>query len=412
VSSTVTGTVRDLSVAGEGIVPTDRGMVFVPGVLPRERVEIAVAIGKKRGKTLRGRLVRLIEPSTDRVTPPCDYASQCGGCPLMTLSLPGQLDHKRTIASRAAGVTVELVETGDALGYRHRGRLQWIATGGGPVVGYCAARSTRIVQVDRCVVLEPALDRLRLALIKTLGPFLAGEGAMSVSIGGGRGYARLESEGPQPAALYRALETAVTEGTLAGAALRCAGASPAHFGEAYENQASMRAPIGGFSQAHREGNPRLVDTVVALADCADQTVLELYAGHGNFTLPLARHARSVEAVEVDVGQAGALAFNLAAHLIENVAVRQGSAETFASGKPIDVVVLDPPRTGAKAILSAIAARAPKKIVYVSCDMPTLGRDRSLLEAQGYRVDRAYVLDMFPHTAHVEAVVRLVQRAPR
>jgi 23S rRNA (uracil1939-C5)-methyltransferase len=140
-------------------------------------------------------------------------------------------------------------------------------------------------------------------------------------------------------------------------------------------------------------------------------VLELFAGHGNFSVALAAQASELRAVESDQQAAEACRQNLRERKLGHARVVCDDAARGAQGRThVDVVVLDPPRTGARAALSAIVARRPKRIVYVSCDGATLRRDLGELAASGYRVDAAAAFDMFPQTSHLEAVVRLVPEA--
>jgi 23S rRNA (uracil1939-C5)-methyltransferase len=137
-------------------------------------------------------------------------------------------------------------------------------------------------------------------------------------------------------------------------------------------------------------------------------VLELYAGHGNFTVALAPLAASLCAVEADARAAEACRTNVAERGLTSVRVIAGSTEQLNVTGRFDVLVLDPPRAGAASLAALVARHKPARVVYVSCHMTTLGRDLRAVRELGFRVDRAHVLDMFPQTAHVEAVVRLVR----
>jgi len=228
---------------------------------------------------------------------------------------------------------------------------------------------------------------------------------------GERAVAALRSDAPQPPELYRELEALVEGGTLAGAALRVAGASvDATWGEPRERRehpdgAPLWGTVAGFSQAHDEVNRALVSRVVELADPDGKGVLELYCGTGNLTVALARAAEPLTAVEQDADAAQACRENLRDRGLR-ATVRTGDAERYRPSSRPDVAVLDPPRQGAPGAIRRLIDLGVPEIVYVSCDPPTLGRDlRSLAEA-GYRLTDAVAFDMFPQTAHVEGVVRL------
>jgi 23S rRNA (uracil1939-C5)-methyltransferase len=167
-------------------------------------------------------------------------------------------------------------------------------------------------------------------------------------------------------------------------------------------------PSGSFSQANDGINQRLVEQVLALAEPTGMRVLELHCGMGNFTVALAKDAETLIAVEQHAGPAQACRANLAARGLKARVV-----ETDASRAPkgrYDVIVLDPPRQGARALFEDSGFwHDTRRIVYVSCDTATLARDLHLACQRGYRIDRMIAFDMFPQTAHLESVVRLVPR---
>ena len=411
------GTVRDLSRFGEGVVATASGQVFVPGVLPGERVAIGAV--RKQGKVLRSDQVRVLDPSGQRVEPACPITLRCGGCPLMIASPALQARFKRGLLEQAiAGLpgadrlSIGWVGTRLSLTYRRRARLAWERAGSRWRLGYHAPRSEHIVDVRSCAVLDPTLDAALAALRRTAAEHLRGKGELHLALGeGGRAVAALRSEDPQPPELYATLESLVASGQLAGAALRAGGATvDATFGDPRELRRGadgepLRGTVAGFSQAHDEVNAALVGRVVELARPSQRDVLELFAGSGNFTVALARAAKSLVAIESDPEAAEACRENLRARGLL-ATVRTADAETYRPAARPDVAVLDPPRTGAPGAIARLLHVGVPEIVYVSCDPPTLGRDLSTLCGAGYVLTDAVALDMFPQTAHVECIVRL------
>ena len=406
------GVVRGLGTEGDGAVVLDGGaIVLVRGVLPGERVRIE-EVG--RGRVRRGRLLEIIEASSSRVEPSCPYAAACGGCPLMHASARLQretkLDRVRRALSGVAGdLSIELDSPAALFRYRGRARLAW-ANG---AIGYRADASRGVVDVARCAVLTPELDAALGLVRERLGARLAGAGEIRIGQASGRPTLALETRDPQPAALYATLADLVQGGALAGVALLAGGATAAAtFGAGHEETTdadgrTLRVPLGGFGQAHAEHNRALAAAALDAAAPEGARVLELYAGHGNFTLGLAARAAAVVAVERDAAAAACLRFNLDAHGLEARVIADDSARAVAAipRGTIDVALLDPPRDGARDAVAPLVALAPARIAYVSCDPESLGRDGRMLVAGGYRLAHVRALDMFPQTSHVEVVAR-------
>lgn len=402
---------RDIGSAGDAVVDTEHGVVFAPLALPGERVVLDRL--HKSGGVLRGRVSEVVEASDERREPMCPDASACGGCPLMIAN--PTLQHelgKRRLEATVAGFTGPDVEVqfrafGPELRYRRRARLSF-ANG---VLGYRARRAKHLVSPEHCAVLDPALDAAMAGLRAHVIPLLSGSGEVSFALGHGGATIAIRATVAQPPELFAACAALVEAGQATCVALRAAGAtSDAVWGDPRERARApdgvdLIGPLGGFSQANDAVNLELAKTVRLLAEAKGQRVLELYAGHGNLTVLLARDAEKLTAVEIDGPAARALADNLAARDLTATIVT-GRAEDPPGRGPVDVVVLDPPRTGARDAVQAIVQRRPRRIVYVSCDPATLRRDLAELAQGGYLVDTAVGFAMFPQTAHIESVVRL------
>jgi 23S rRNA (uracil1939-C5)-methyltransferase len=173
--------------------------------------------------------------------------------------------------------------------------------------------------------------------------------------------------------------------------------------EGADGEPLLLAPEG-FAQAHERLNRVLVSTVVDRARCAGRKVLELFAGAGNFTVALARAAKKVSAVELDGRAVAALRENVARRALHEVSARECTAEeAAASHKSFDVVVMDPPRAGAAGVIEAFSTHAPRRLVYVSCEPATFGRDAGRLLDRGMELESIDAFEMFPQTPHVELV---------
>jgi 23S rRNA (uracil1939-C5)-methyltransferase len=264
-------------------------------------------------------------------------------------------------------------------------------------------------------VLVPGLDAALPALREAVTA-LGGRGEVALALGeGGRPVASLRPERTLDERAYGIGRSLLARG-FAGVALWTPGAtSPAIEGDPSPVQVGgdglpLRAGIGGFGQAHGSLNVALAAHVEAEAGAAGKAVVELYAGAGNLTVRLARGARTVTAVESDRDAVAALRHNVASRGLTNVKVHEEAVEARTRPWKADVVVLDPPRAGAKEAAAVLAASAVRRVVYVSCDPESLGRDLATLGAR-FAVTRLVAFEMFPQTALVEVVATLARPTP-
>ena len=419
--SVLEGRVRGLGRQGEGAVETSEGIVFVPGALPGEVLRLKVT-GRSRG-VLRGRLVETIERSNDRVNVVCPHESRCGGCPLMALSADGQRTHKRAMTESALarfsvqGLQVEMTPSPTMTGYRCRARLAFLCNESGRQLGYRREREKRLADIADCAVLDAVCQRglelTRRCLLLELrgeGELLLGHGANALPV------LSLRCQSEQSAQLYRLCESLVSQGEVSGVSLSViGGAATARFGDPRQcaiaaDGKPLWSAAGGFSQSNLAVNRALCAYVLECAEPSGKRLVELFCGHGNFTVLLAKTALNLEAVEADQEAVDACRQNLLARGLEKARVHCASAASFRPKGSVDVVVLDPPRTGARNELPSLISWRPKAVVYVSCDLPTLTRDIAILHQAGYVIERAHAFDMFPHTAHLEVAVRLRRQA--
>lgn len=402
-------TIEKLVAGGEGLARIEREVVLVPRVAPGERV--AIEIDRKR-RPARGRLLKVLEPSKERVDAACARFDRCGGCDLMHLSPDAQRDVRLGILREAlSDVPIAWHAATPAHG-RTRARWHAKAVGGRALVGYHALGSNTIVDLDACPALDPRLAGALEDARAILGG-APGSGEVSVAVGeGGKPVLSVDWRGDLPGASFGEAERRVKSGRLAGIEIRLAGANtPARIGDARpvaiaNDGLPLRAPPKGFAQASEIGDRVLVDLVLARAEAEGKTVVELFSGSGNFTVALAKAAKHVTAVELDAHASAAARDNLSARdLLAKVKLIVADADAWTLPKDVDVVVLDPPRSGARGAVQAIVARKPARVVYVSCDPNTLARDLEVLRAS-YAIRSVDAVDLFPDTSHVETVVTL------
>jgi len=411
----VEGDVRAVGRGGDAVVETPNGVVLVPGALPGEHIELALT-SSKRGAA-RGHLTRVIHAAPGRQAPPCAEAPRCGGCPLMIASSELQRDIKQGFLRDACrglpgadGKEIEWVTSTATLAYRRRARLAWHRD----AIGYRKLHSKHVTDIGECIVLVEPLREGWSAVRECLSSKLQGAGEIQLQLTGtARVVVDLYANADQAPELFEACDALCQRPVIAGVTLRTSDAGrPATWGETHvvipmEEGAALEGPAGAFSQANDGVNTRLVEAVVELAEPAGLRVLELHAGIGNFTVGLAAQAKTLVAVEQDPRAVEACQRNLRRRGLQ-ARVAVGDANQPPKGR-YDVLVLDPPRQGAKELFErSDVLPGPKRVVYVSCDTATLERDLRLATAKGYRVDRIIGFDMFPHTAHLESLVRLVR----
>jgi 23S rRNA (uracil1939-C5)-methyltransferase len=426
------GSVAALTHDGEGIVRSGK-TVFVGGALPGEVIRYR-RIRRHRSHD-EGQLLEVLEASPDRVTPRCSHFGVCGGCALQHLSADRQIEIKqlalRDALERVAKVTPQTwLEPlrGPPWGYRRRARLgaRYVPKKGRVVVGFRERLAPYIAALEQCEVLAPPVGALLgpLSALLTRLSIRAHVPQIEVAIAANVTALVLRVLEPVPEDDLAALREFAgrhqlrlylqTAGVDSVAPLE-AGPEPEplryslpEFGVTYDF-----APTD-FVQINAVVNEAMVSRVVSLLELtADSRVLDLYCGLGNFTLPLARRAAAVLGIEADAALVARARHNarmnglanaqfVAADLTQPLPV---TAPYLAAG--FSHLVLDPPRAGALEVMPTIAHLAPRKVAYISCHPGSLARDIGVLVHEfGFELRAAGVLDMFPHTAHVESLAVL------
>ena len=416
-------TVASLAPGGDGVahveIHGERRAVFLPHTAPGDVVRAAVDPARRPA---RGQVLALLAAGPDRVAPACPWSTRCGGCDWMHLSREAQArshaEHVRA-ALPAAWRDHPVVHhpAAEGLGYRTRARVHVRCERGSVAVGMHEARTHDPVSVDRCAVLDPALDKARRALAAIFRGS-QGRGEVQLALGAERRpVIDVRWTGEAAAACFARLEQAVATGELAGARVLVDDASrPATVGDPTPwmpgaDGLPLRLAPGGFAQANERMNATLAlyvaERVRSLAspERAIDKAVELYAGSGNLSILLAREVRELVLVESSREACDAARANLAARHLAAARVVEADAEAASWAPTTRLLVLDPPRTGARAVAGRLAASRVSHVVYVSCDEPTLGRDLAIL-APTYAPRAIATFEMFPQTSHVETVVTL------
>ena len=396
----------------------DGRTVMVPNAAPGDRIEVEL-VSERRDYSI-GRIVRLISPGEDRRTAPCPFLPRCGGCDWQQLRHDAQARLKgRIVASelnRAFALTLDadslVMPSAKEFGYRSRIRLR---VGRDGALGFTELASNRLVEIDSCMVADPAI-RIPVALARALGRDLE---EIEVVASGDRNVLIADLRRVvSPKHLELARKLLESDRTIAGIVLRAGGRreslSDVHIEIEVEPGLVLRADADVFSQVNHAQNRKLVELVMSLAEPgASSNVLDLFCGAGNLSLPAARRGARVTGVDSDAGAVAAAQRNAErlglADRTQFVAMKAEQLARFLerAGYRPDTVILDPPRTGAAALMAPIAKLRAARVLYVSCDVATLVRDLRALTAACYRVARVRAFDFFPNTHHVEIVAEAV-----
>jgi len=413
---------------GLGLARHEGQVVFVARALPGDRLRVRVeTIGSGYANAVPE---ALLSPAPERRDSPCPYVPRCGGCAYQELAYPAQLRLKEAVlreSLRRAGAPWEgeIPVAGSPEGeWRMRASLHFGPAGETLGLGLHEEATRRVVDLDRCLQLSTRMNGVARAIRAALQErpqlwrHLRGLD-LAESPGGDELVAALETDLPaREAATLRFVADAAPGLTGFGVVVG-RGRSERYLGlhghpyiRASILGLTLRAHVGSFFQANRflvEELARAVGEAVG----SGANVLDLYAGVGLLSLPLAARSERVLAVEVSPLAVEDAKDNARRAGLHNVRIRQGDVLDVLGAWPAsagDTVLLDPPRAGAgKEVVRAVAARRPERIVYVSCDPPTLGRDLAAFAREGYDADLVRAFDLFPDTFHLETLVRLKRR---
>ncbi|HWP85236.1 MAG TPA: class I SAM-dependent RNA methyltransferase [Terriglobia bacterium] len=420
-------TIEKMVYGGEGLARASEGVLLVPGVIAGERA--AVIPEPARRGVRRARLVEVAEASPDRIAPSCPYFSSCGGCHYQHLSYAAQLETKRRILAECferigklrLDIPIQTIASAP-WGYRNRVRLQIEKDASGFRVGYREPASHNLVPVDCCPIAMPSIEAVlrRLSAGEVAAPFPDGTAELELfsNESGGALLATVYSplsapDGfgdawravlPQFASVCWSWTAPRSGGSRQPEAVWGSGAITYRVGEFH-----YRVSHHTFFQANRATLAALIEA--AIGDHSGGRALDLYAGAGLFTLPLARRFEHVAAVETHPAAARDLAANCGV-MGSRVRPHRKTVEQFlaATSRHWDLVLVDPPRAGLHpSALAALGRLGIPRLVYVSCDPTTLARDLKAIIASGYAIASVHLVDQFPQSYHIESIVHLARR---
>jgi 23S rRNA (uracil1939-C5)-methyltransferase len=386
-------------------------VVFVPFSVPGDHLSVRPVEVKKT--FARAEIIQIIKPGKGRVTPACPHFQKCGGCQLQHLEYPRQVETKRQILEEilhhrlpeTRELTIAMSACPQPYSYRSRARMQVRGCGPKTAVGFFRCRSHAVEDIESCPLFRPSLNEALSSL---------------------RQYKLKVDTDASP----QEMDLACSEEEDAWAT-ECIGEGSNEgmiplLGTRRKGQVILRRKAGEFTYSVTasvffQANDFMVSELAALAmelaeSKGNNAALDLYAGVGLFSLPLAHQFAKVIAVENSEPSARLCMANASSAGIHNIQAACADVSTWLksegaqSSPKFDLVVLDPPRTGAGAeVMEQIRKLDPETIIYVSCDPQTLTRDIAQISPHRYKIDFVHGLDMFPQTYHFETIVRLIKQ---
>ena len=433
----VIASIEKLSHDGRGVARIDGKTTFVDGALAGESVEFRYV--KCHGRYDEAVVVRVLEPSHERVTPPCQHADVCGGCSLQHLSTEAQVFLKQSVlveqlthfGDLKPEHVIEPIK-GSSEGYRRKARFAIKhESNGACIIGFRAKNSARVVPITRCSVLSDSLS----ALIPELQVLVSGLQKSTVI-----SHIDLTQGDSVTVLTFRHLKPLINSDFQSILAfcqqrqfhlyLQPDSAASIHrvwpdddhkheqlsysFEHLFERTGLQKTVDIQFSpndfiQVNGENNRKLVAQAIDFLDLNENDrVLDLFCGIGNFTLPIATLVSKVVGIEGSDHMVVRAKQNASNNMLSNIDFHSADLTQTLDDQPwsydgFTKILIDPPRAGAFDIIKNISHFSPEKIVYVSCNPATLARDAGELIQQGYKMASVGVVDMFPHTTHVESI---------
>ena len=428
-----TAKITDLSHEGRGVAHVDGKTVFIDDALPGELVEWQRL---KQGRNFdEGQLLKVIEASPARVEPRCVHFGVCGGCALQHFSVDQQLSFKQQqlmeSLARIGKVTPQSVLPPLQAGvwnYRRRARLaaRWVPKKGRTVVGFRERNTPYITDLTRCEVLQAPVDGLIVPLSELLTAMSIRNRVPQIEVAVADNAVALVVRVLEPLTandmelLHRfgrehSVQMYLQPGGYETVAPLSEPAVPLEYNLPSFDLTLQFQPTD-FVQVNGALNLQMIERAVSLLELRPtDRVLDLFCGLGNFSLPLARRAGEVVGVEGEASLVARARANAerngltnAQFFAVNLADESVGSGSWAAG-PFDKVLLDPPRAGAKEVLPLVAKSKAATVLYISCHPGSLVRDAGILvHEHGYKLQAAGVMDMFPHTAHVESAALFIR----
>jgi 23S rRNA (uracil1939-C5)-methyltransferase len=417
-----------LAYGSAGIGRVNGKVVFVPGTVPGDEVEVVISEEKKTYAI--ARLLAVRRPAPQRRVPPCPYVPRCGGCCWQQVEYPAQLAAKEAMVReqvrRIGGIpdppVLPIIASPHEWQYRHRIRLRATAL---RRLGFSQAGSHKVVEIESCLIADARLTarlsdarawyaglETQVQWIELIAGDTAPERSAPVVVLLGRAAGTFQAADAQRCAHFVRTHPHVSGVMLCGQGWQRSWGCCSVGLDLGEERLRLDVSAGAFTQVNPAGNRTLIAALLQLGTFqAEQEVVELYCGAGNFSLPLARRVRRLIGIEQDRGAVRDARANAARAGLRNIrflctSARAGVQQLLGARVRCDVIVLNPPRAGAADVIDLLPRLGARTLVYVSCDPATLARDLRQLRRDGYQVHALQPVDLFPQTYHVETVAIL------
>ncbi|NOH81772.1 23S rRNA (uracil(1939)-C(5))-methyltransferase RlmD [Vibrio sp. RE86] len=418
-------TIEKLDHHGAGMAYQNKKPIFIEGALPGEQV--LAQLTESKSKFARANLIKIQKPSPERIEPFCSHYNECGGCNMQHLGSDAQQEYKQQtlsqLMSKFAGQSIALDApiVGKAQGYRRRARVSIKLNKKTRQLefGFRKKQSKEIVTVTQCPVLDSDLEALMTPLYQLLQSFSNQESLGHIELVKGdntnvivlRHLKPLKEQDQQSLELFAKQNNATLYLMPETDQLNRVVGESAHYLEA-----GVTIPFepNNFIQVNQEVNHSMVEQALEWLELnEDDRVLDLFCGLGNFSLPIAKRVKSVIGVEGVDAMVEKASQNAKVNGISNAAFYQANLEQDVSGliwaaEKFDKILLDPARAGASGVIDHVSQLGASRAVYVSCNPATLARDSQSLLNQGFKLQKLGMLDMFPHTSHLESMALFVK----
>ncbi len=425
-------TIEDLSHDGRGITRIDGKVMFVSGALPDEKVIVKHTGGNKNFEE--GIVLEVIKASPDRVEPKCQFYSICNGCSMMHLAPSKQIAFKQNTLKQNLLKMAKIepptwldVLQADSWHYRRRARLsvRWVIAKDKVLVGFREKNGRYVADMDYCEVLQQPLDSLLKPLAKMIESLLIKQHIAQIEASIADNDVALIIRHLKP--IQQKDETILLDFAKKHAVrIFLQSKGPKTIVELTKNNSALYFDMpdyavrmeflpSDFIQVNAKMNQKMIAQALELLDISENdTVLDLFCGLGNFTLPLAKSVKKVIGIEGEESLVQRAKHNAKINKLDNVRfytadLRKNHADSDWFKQDFTKILIDPPRSGAWEVLPLIAASSAATLLYVSCHPASLARDTDrLVNEFGFKLIKAGVMDMFPHTSHVESIALFIR----